>query len=353
MPTANEPSHSSPARNPHADGAIPPRQHYRPARSAAIPPPPSPKRHAIRLAVATAIGVALMLFLLMMAVQYAKRDWSQKNQRARASGAKKPAAAEIQAEETPQGWTYELRPLATRRALRRWSSDPLLPNAWILLARSLSEKTDRDLYASCLYMAMAVGGENARMHNDLGAVFLRQRRTKDAAAQFRAADQIRPGFAPARFNLALCAIAERNPAKAVKRLGQYLGQRPDDVPALRLQATLLSQLGRPEEALHLLEKFLKTQPPGQPLFLEAAELAARLGQDKSALLYLETAVNGNSIRAVARMFQSHAFRDIRLSGTAGPLAARLANQARAAFGAPIAADEIQPLSAGATKAKVR
>jgi len=352
MAIANEPSRSSPVRKPHADGAIPPRQRYQPSRSRSIPSQPSPKSHAIRLAVGAAIGVALMLFLLMMAVQYAQRDWSLKNQRARASGAKKPAA-EAPAEETPQGWTYELRPMATRRTLQRLSSDPFVPNAWLVLARSLSEKTDSGLFVSCLYMAMAVGGENTRMHNDLGAVYLRQRRVKDAADQFRAAEQIRPGFAPARFNLALCAIAERAPAKAVKRLGQYLGQRPNDVPALRLQATLLSQLGRPEEALHLLEKFLKGQPPSQPLFLEAAELAARLGQNKNALLYLETAVNGNSIRSVARIFQSQAFRDIRLSGDAAPLAARLANQARAAFGAPIAAEEIQPLSTAATKAKVR
>lgn len=295
-----------------------------------------------------------MLILLMMAVQYAKRDWRQKNQRARGSGAGKAAAAEAAtADETPRGWAYELRPMATRRTLRRMSSDPFVPNVWLVLARSLSEKTDSGVFVSCLYMAMAVGGEDARMHNDLGAVYLRQRRTKDAAAQFRAAEQIRPGFAPARFNLALCAIAERAPVKAVKRLGQYLGRRPDDVAALRLQSILLTQLGQPEQALHMLEKFLKDQPPDQPLFLEAAELAARLGQNKSALLYLETAVNGNSIRSVARVFQSQAFREIRLSGDASPLAARLANQARAAFGAPIAPEEIQPLSTVATKAKVR
>ena len=294
-----------------------------------------------------------MLILLLMAVKYAELDWSRKNQRARASGAKKPAApVESTGDETPGGWTYGLRPMATQRALQRLSSDRYLPNVWFILARGFSDATDSDLRVSCLYLAMA-GGEDARMHNDLGSIFLRQRRTKDAADQFRAADQIQPGFAPARFNLALCAIAERAPAKAVRLFGQYLGQRPDDLAALRLQSTLLSQLGRPQEALRLLEKFLRNQPPEQPLFLEAAELAARLGQNKSALRYLETAVNGNSIQSVARTFQSHAFRDIRLSGEADPLAARLANQARAVFAAPIPAEEIQPLSTATTKAKTR
>ena len=123
--------------------------------------------------------------------------------------------------------------------------------------------------------------------------------------------------------------------------------------ALRLQSTLLSQLGRPLEALLLLEKFLKGQPPQQPLFLEAAVLAARLGQNGNAIRYLETALNGNPIQAVVRTYQSTVFREIRLSGEGDKLSTRMADKARAAFGTPVPDTEIQPLRATTPEIKIR
>jgi len=200
---------------------------------------------------------------------------------------------------------------------------------------------------------MAGSGEDAEMKNDLGAVYLQQKRIKEAVAQFNAAEQIQPGFAPTRFNLALCAISERNPERAIQLLGQYLGQRPTDTTALRLQSTLLSQFGRPQDALHMLEKFLKEQPANEPLFLEAAMLAARLGQNGNAIRYLETAMNGNSIQTVVRAYQSPTFREIRLSGDGEKLSARMADKARATFSTPVPDEDIQPLRATTPEAIIR
>ena len=335
---------------------IPPRTYHRPLRNSAVVIPPRVKDRTVRLMVATAIGVALMLGLLMLAVQYAQRDWSQKNQRAKTSHAPKSSASATDSAATAlaaEGWTYELPASATQRQLARLATSRLSANDWLILARGLSNKEYPQLVIASLRMAMAVSGENAELKNDFGAVYLQQKRMKEASAQFRAAEQILPGFAPARFNLALCAIAERDPEKAVRLLGQYLGQRPADVAALRLQSTLLSQLGRPLEALHMLEKFLKDQPPQQPLFLEAAVLAARLGQNGNAIRYLETALNGNSIQAVVRTYQSTVFREIRLSGEGDKLSARMADKARAAFGTPVPDTEIQPLRATTPEIKIR
>ena len=335
---------------------IPPRTYHRPLRSSAVVIPPRVKDRTVRLMVATAIGVALMLGLLMLAVKFAQRDWSEKNQRAKTSHAPKPSAPASDSAATPkapEGWKYELPAAATQRQLARLATSRLSANDWLILARGLSDKENPQMVLACLRMAMAIGGENAEMKNDLGAVYLQQKRMKEAGAQFRAAEEILPGFAPARFNLALCAIAERDPEKAVRLLGQYLGRRPDDIAALRLQSTLLSQLGRPQEALHMLEKFLKDQPPKQPLFLEAAVLAARLGQNGNAIRYLETALNGNSIQSVILTYQSAVFRDVRLSGEGDKLSARLADKARAAFGAPVPDTEIQPLRATAPEIKIR
>ena len=336
--------------------SIPPRTYHRPLRSSAVVIPPRVKDRTVRLMVATAIGVALMLGLLMLAVKFAQRDWSQKNQRAKTSHAPKASAATADSAATlkaAEGWKYELPASATQRQLARLATTPLSSNHWLILARGLSDKDNPQMVIACLRMAMAISGENAELKNDLGAVYLQQKRMKEAGAQFRAAEQILPGFAPARFNRALCALAERDPEKAVRLLGQYLGQRPTDISALRLQSTLLSQLGRPLEALLMLEKFLKDQPPQQPLFLEAAVLAARLGQNGNAIRYLETALDGNSIQSVVRTYQSAVFRDIRLSGEGDKLAGRMADKARAAFGTPVPDTEIQPLRATTPEIKIR
>jgi len=309
----------------------------------------------IRLVVATVVGVSLMLFLLMMAVKYAQRDWSQKNMRANASRTQHATAPGVEVAECISdidGWVYKLPPAATPRTLDRLALLPGAHNAWLLLGRSLPEKSEADLVIAALRMAMATDGESAIIKNDMGAAYLQKMHLHKAISQFHAAEQLQPGFAPARYNLALCAISRRKPALAVKLLGQYLGQRPLDSTALRLQSTLLTQLGRPEEALYLLENYLKTQPVTEPLFLEAAMLAARLGENGNAIRYLETAMNGNPIQTVIRTYQSPAFRSIRLSGEGEALTARMATKARATFSTAVPQDEIRPLRSSAPKAIV-
>ena len=295
------------------------------------------------MAVATAAGLAVMFILLFLAMQYLQRDWVRKQQQAK-TPISRPDKKLPEAKPAPvPGWTCALRPSATTRQMARLRSDRFVGNAWFILSRGLSEKTDPRILLGGLRMAMATGGDNAELRNEFGVVHLRQKRMREASGQFRIALQIVPGYPPALFNLALCTIAERNPGYAFRLLGQYLGRHPGDVSALRLQSTLLSQLGQPRDALNMLEKFLKDQPPAQPLFLEAAALAARLGQNGKALRYLETSMNGNPIQSVVRIYQSPAFRDIRLSGEGDALASRIAAQARVAFGAPLPVDEIQPI----------
>ncbi len=335
---------------------IPVRSRYRPPKRAITAPQPSLKGHAIRLAIASAIGVVLMFALLMLAIQYAQRDWARKNQlaltpRPTAAAAAEPTPADFPA--ASPSWTYHPGPRATARLLRHLGADPFIPDHWRILARGLADKPQMEIQLSSLRISMAVRGETAEARNDLGALHLQQKRMADAAAQFRAADQIRPGYAPARFNLALCALSDRKPAHAIQLLGQYLGQRPDDLTALRLQATLLSQIGCPLDALRMLERFLQTQSPDHPLFLEASVLAARLGQNGNAVRYLETAVNGNPIQSVIRTYQSSAFREIRLSDENDKLTTLLANKARAAIGTPVPAEDVQPLRDTTFDAKIR
>ncbi len=348
MSTVNGPRQDQDPRRPSpASGkAIPPRPRHRTVRAASIPPQPSVRHHTIRLAVATGIGLLLMLALLMMAVKYAQRDWSRKNQRARSLGVRhvEPKARD-ESPQPPAGREQEWSSRATARLVDRLGADSRIPNWWLVQSRGHPDRDHPQLVLQLLRMAMAVSGESAAMKNDFGAAWLQQNRVRAAATQFRSALQIEPGYAPALFNLALCAVAQRNPSEGSRQLARYLARRPDDTAAYRLQCTLLSQLGRPADALDLLERFLRDQPPEQPLFLEAALLAARLGQNGNALRYLETALSGNSIQSVVRAYQSPAFRSIRLSGAGDDLASRMATRARVAFSAPLPVEDISPLRA--------
>ncbi len=323
--------------------AIPPREHQRAPRRPWPPRQPTARRHTIQMLMAAGFGVVLMFGLLMLAVRYAESDWHKKNMQARShhGTTATPTAAATKA--TAACWKYTLPPAAVPHTLERLGGDAILPNHWLVLGRGLSNKTDPKLTLRALWLAMSVSGESVGMNNDFGVAYLEQKRIGEAVTQFQAALQLHPGFPPTLFNLALCAIAQRNPAEASQWLGRYLGQRPTDETALRLQATLLVQTGRADEALLLLEKFLRDQPPTQPLYLEAAQIAARLRQNAKALRYLEVALNGNPIQAVVRTYQSALFRDIRLSGDGDDLAARLAKSARIAYSTPVSEDTVLPI----------
>lgn len=345
MPTGIDSHQDDNNRPPSAEGtAIPPRPHRRAGRTSLIPSQPSIRHHTLRLVLATTIGLLLMLVLLLLAVKYAQRDWSRKNLEARTAHAQQPAdrLADPSPHAAIPGWAYDWSPNATRRALTRWTSDPRVANWWLIQSRGHPDHEQPYLIVGLLRMAMATSGESADMKNDFGAAYLQQRRLRSAMGQFQAALQIEPGYPPALFNLALCAITQRNPAEGSRYLARYLARRPTDTAAYRLQSSLLTQLGRPQQALDMLERFLRDQPPTQPLFLEASLLAARLGQHGTALRYLETALAGNSIQAVVRAYQSSSFRAIRLSGAGDALAARMASQARVAFGTPLPIEELAP-----------
>ena len=336
--------------NPRGEpSAIPKRPRHLAIRRSSIPPQPSTRKYTLRMVVATASATLVMLLLLMMAQKYLERDWQAKQRQARADRIVKPGPkpAPPPVETALPGHPHRYTPGAGARYLRSLSADALHPNHWLILGRSAADPRFPRLGMAGLRMAMAFRGETAVIKNDMGAALLQQRRTRQAERQFRSALQIQPGFPPALFNLALCEMTQRRPAKASALLAQYLAQRPSDTAAYRLQVSLLTQFDRPADALQLLEQFLKTQTADHPLYLEAAVLAARLNQHGNAIRYLEIAANGNPIATVIRTYNSAAFRDIRFSDDGPPLAARLARKGRAAYGTPLPPGEIQPLRAPA------
>ena len=136
---------------------------------------------------------------------------------------------------------------------------------------------------------------------------------------------------PTLFNRALCALMSDLPEQALVWLVRYRARFPSDPQAIRLHYNLLLQLDRAPEAMDLLDRYLSTQPPSQPLFLDAALQAAQMNRVQQAIRYLETAQRGQPPAVIARIYQSPAFREIRLSPEGTAFAERLARRARASL----------------------
>ncbi len=213
------------------------------------------KGHTIRLIVATAIGVVLMLVLLMLAVQYAQRDWSQKNRRAWLLGAPKPVDATQTAdsqEELP-GWTYELLPSATQRQMDRLASDPFIPNGWWILAAIVSAKTDPRLVVSALRMAIAI--ERRRVPrsrtNWAWSISSKSASRTPATVPGRGTNPARLRANPVQPG-AVCHFRAAIRSKPSNCWGNIWASAPTTSSALRLQSTLAFPArqvpGRPPDA---------------------------------------------------------------------------------------------------------
>jgi predicted Zn-dependent protease len=145
------------------------------------------------------------------------------------------------------------------------------------------------------------------------------------------AERLEPGYAPTLFNRALCALLSDLPENALVWLVRYRARCPEDVQAMRLQFNLLVQLDRADEAMDTLGAYLAKQPPTHPLLLDAAIQAAQMNRVSDAIRYLEIAQKGQAPMVIARIYQSPAFREIRLSPEGTAFAERLAKRARAAL----------------------
>jgi predicted Zn-dependent protease len=137
------------------------------------------------------------------------------------------------------------------------------------------------------------------------------------------------------------------PEQALVWLGRYRARFPEDAQAVRLQFNLLLQLDRADEAMAAIGEFLAGQPATQPLLLDAAVQAAQMNRVGEAIRYLETAQRGQPSMTIARIYQSPAFREIRLSPEGTAFAERLAKRARASL---VRSSAVQAMSVSAEAA---
>ena len=213
------------------------------------------------------------------------------------------------------------------------------PHLWLLSG------TTPDESRRGMLLDLAVNGDGAGARNLHAALLLKRGRVLEAIGELRIADRIEAGYPPTLFNRALCAMMTGLPDQAQSWIARYRARFPQDEQGMRFQFNLLLQTDRTDLAMELLDRFLASQPPSQPLFLEAALQAARMNRVGDAIHYLETARQGHPAAVIARIYQSPAFREIRLAPEGTAFAERLARTARASLARASAASAPAPSSA--------
>ena len=323
-------------------GPVPHRAHSR--RAADVPgapgTQPDPLTRFLRMASTIGISVLVMLAVLFGAMRYLQRDWADKNQRARSHGHALPGRTEGVAVSSQNGHVatlghaYAVPSLACERFLASLGGRGPMIHFWLLQAQA--PDLDAGARRRAFLLDLAENGDGVQFRNLYAALLLKHGDALQAVRQLRIADRIAPGHPPTLFNRALCAMLSGLPDQALAWIVRYRARFPRDEQAMRLQFNLLLQADRPEEAMDELARFLATQPPDQPLFLEAAVQAARMGRAREAIAHLETARRGQPATTIGRIYQSPAFREIRLSPEGTAFAGRLARQARANLATSVA-----------------
>lgn len=335
-------AHRTPARH-HGD---------RPA----LPGRNSPlRRIAFRAYALIAIVLVAMVVGLLIAKKVLVSDWADKTQAAKAKAAERAAKAEAEREriahdaadaavepaealrkQAAASWLYvdgRVNPRRTLRDLSRFGAAAGLPEnaAWRVIGTALPARSNRALTAAALRMA----GDDPRTLNAWALRDMELGDYRSAVRHLRTLLRLRPGTPSALYNLALCHVYLRQPGPALSALSAYLGQRPRDEAALRLQTALLVQLDQAPLALSILETYVSAAGKPTSILLDAAYLEARAGHTSAAIRHLEAAIPAVPLSRVIQVYNTPDFQQARLTTAGQALTAKLAALARSAAASPI------------------
>lgn len=103
-------------------------------------------------------------------------------------------------------------------------------------------------------------GKLANMYAEIAEVYASSGAFEEAAAEYRRALALRPGFKDIRLHLAETLRDAGRPEDALKELETVLAESPDFLPARIHHGITLFSLGRSEEAIGALEAVLRDHP---------------------------------------------------------------------------------------------
>jgi tetratricopeptide (TPR) repeat protein len=148
-------------------------------------------------------------------------------------------------------------------------------------------------------------------HDVLGAIAVRQGRTDEAVAHYRAALAMNSGFVAARAHLADTLLAAGRAEEAITEYQTYLRALPANVEATNNLAVALQRAGREDEAIQMFRRALQLNPSFEKSNRALAALMIKRDAYQDALQYarqvLRTAPNdplAHDLAGVALAYQS-------------------------------------------------
>jgi tetratricopeptide (TPR) repeat protein len=223
---------------------------------------------------------------------------------------------------------YELSDEAIQRYTDALLIARLFPNPWHLAGKYYLRDKDYSAARRCLELAAASQPETAELLNDLAVSHLFQRQIPPARSLLETALTLDPQFAPAHFNLGLCAAAAGNRAAARMHFQRFRELRPDDARALKEIAALDTAAGDLASALSQLQTALRINSRWADLYFEAAALSAALGQTTNALAYLEKTLDLAAPATIYRVYKNPVFKTLQLTEDGRAFELKLARKAR-------------------------
>lgn len=167
---------------------------------------------------------------------------------------------------------------------------------WFLVAVALAGLTIRrnEAYRTALNLwtdTVAKRPDNARAHNNLGAVLTREpAREREAAAHFTTAIRLRPDYADAHNNLGAAHLRLGQSAEAISHFESALRINPGFAEAHYNLGTLLADVGRRPEAIAHFEKALQLKPDSALVHNNLGAVLLELGRVDEALVHDTKAV---------------------------------------------------------------
>jgi tetratricopeptide (TPR) repeat protein len=156
----------------------------------------------------------------------------------------------------------------------------------------LFQRTNRRREAEAMFRkAIALAPESPEAYNALGLLKATNRKNGEAEALYRQALEKRPGFLPARQNLALIlASRTESVAEAFRLWQQNLTDDPDFMPSRVSLAETLAQQSKTEDAIREYRELVLRKPQYLGARLGLAEQLERAGQQAEAVEILRESV---------------------------------------------------------------
>ena len=130
-----------------------------------------------------------------------------------------------------------------------------------------------------------------RAINNLGVAYLADKQFSKAEQNFSRVLEMRPDYAPARYNMAMLYYRTEMYAKSASHFEQYFTLAPYDIDALQVYTKVLITLERWQDAARTLKKSAQELPEATPVYMALAHVLSNTGDAEAAMKNLEHGVS--------------------------------------------------------------